>query len=343
MEGDAVKKGLFLLVASLIMISLFIGGCNGTQSKAVSTTNKYPEKPITMIVPFSAGSGLDLIARALEKHAPKYLKQSLVVVNKTGGAGTIGWNELAGAAPDGYTIGMVGMEVLVQPLYGLTKYNYLTSLEPLAQTSISPQVLAIQAEQPWQNVDDLVNHAKLHPEQLKFGHGGIGSFPHILGEMIAKEANITIKQVPFRGGGEAIVALLGGHVQFIITNPAVVKEHIKSGTIRVLAVTSEDRLADPVFANVPTFKELGLNVVCNYWHGVAAPKEMPVEVRNKLAEGLKAIVNDPNFQMDMKNMGVEVEYLEPKETKTKWLSDSQTLSRTVQETGILDLIKSQKN
>lgn len=336
------NKSLVLLAICLVMISILIGGCSGMQSKAVNSTSKYPEKPITIIVPVSAGSGLDLIARALEKTAPKYLGQPLVVVNKTGGAGTVGWNELAGANPDGYTIGMTGMEILLQPLYEQTKYNYPTALEPLAQTSTSPQVLAVQADQPWQDVGELVSYAQKHPGQIKYGHWGIGSMGHVIGEAFAKSTGSAIDQVPFRGGGEAIVALLGGHVQFIITNPAVVKEHIKNGTIRVLAITGEDRLADPVFANVPTFKEMGLDIVCNYWHGVAAPKGMPVEVRTKLVEGLKAAINDPEFQMDIKNIGLQNEYLGPEELKEKWLSDSQKLSKTIQETGILDLIKVQK-
>ncbi|MEN6566109.1 MAG: tripartite tricarboxylate transporter substrate binding protein, partial [Veillonellales bacterium] len=324
------------------LISILLGGCSGMQNKAVSTTGKYPEKPITVIVTFSAGGAADLIARVMEKEAPKYLGQPLIVVNKPGSAGTIGWNEVAGARPDGYTVGITAAELLVLPLYGMTKYNYLTDLQPLAQMTASSWTLAVQTEQPWQNVDDLVNYARQHPGQLKFSHSGIGSFPHVIGEMIGKAAGTTLEQVPFRSSGEAITALLGGHVQVAIVNPATVKEHMKSGTVRVLAVTGEQRLTDPDFAGVPTLKEQGFDIAYTNWFGVAAPKDMPPEVKAKLVEGFKAMIEDAEFKKSVENMGLQVEYLGPQKSEEKWISDSKKISKTIQETGILDLIKAQK-
>jgi tripartite-type tricarboxylate transporter receptor subunit TctC len=150
------KKVLISLAVYLLLISIMIGGCTMMEPKTVTTTSKYPEKPITIIVPFSAGGGMDLLARALEKTSLQHLGQPLIVLNKPGGAGTIAWDELAGATPDGYTIGITGVEVILQPLYSPTKYNYPTALEPLVQVSSHPMVMVVQAEQPWQNVDDLV-------------------------------------------------------------------------------------------------------------------------------------------------------------------------------------------
>jgi len=312
------------------------------EPKTVTTTSKYPEKPITLIVPYSAGGGLDLIARSLEKRAFTTLGQSLIIINKPGGGGTIGWNELVHATPDGYTIGMSGADLILQSLYDSTKYNYPTALEPIVQITSSPSVMVVQSEKPWQNVDDLVRYAQQHPRQLKFAHNGTGSILHVHGEMFAQATNIAVDQVPFNGSAEALVALLGGHVQVMFINPATIKEHFKNGTVRVLAVTSDQRLVDPVFANVPTFKELGMDIVFSYWAGVAAPKEMSVEVKTKLAGGLKAIVNDPEFQKEVENMGMQVEYLDPQESQRKWLDDNQKLSKIVRETGILEQIKEQK-
>ena len=312
------------------------------EPKTVTTTNKYPEKPITVIVPFSAGGSLDLIARALEKTAIQHLGQPLIVVNKPGGAGTLAWNELAGTTPDGYTIGITGVEIILHPLYSLTKYNYPTALEPLAQVSSSPFIMVVQANQPWQNVDDLVKDARQHPSQFKFGNSGVGSLPHLLSEMFAQSTGITLQPVPFQGGSESLRSLLGGHVQAIFTSTSIVKEHLKNGTLRALAVTGEQRLTDPVFADVPTFKELGQDIVFSYWIGVAAPKEMPLEVKDKLANGLKAIIAEPEFQKNVENNGLQFEYLNPEESQAKWLYDNQTLSKTVQETGVLERIKDQK-
>ncbi|MEN6567246.1 MAG: tripartite tricarboxylate transporter substrate binding protein, partial [Veillonellales bacterium] len=267
-----MKKNSFLFVACLIMMPVFIGGCSSPQSKAVSTTSKYPEKPITMIVPFSVGGGQDLLARAMEKQTPKYLGQPLVIVNKPGSTGALGWNELTGASPDGYTIGTTSTEVLVLPLYGMAKYDYSTATLPLAQIATASWAVAVKAEQPWQNIDDLVAYAKQNPGQLKFSHGGVGSLPHIIGETIGKEADVKLSQVPFRSAGEAAAALLGGHVQFAIVSPSVIKEHVKNGTVKVLAVSGEKRSSDPDFASVPTLKEQGFNIAYENWYGLAAPK-----------------------------------------------------------------------
>lgn len=336
-----MRRKTLILLLSLLLVTILVAGCAAQQPKAV-TTSKYPEKPITLIVPFSAGGGMDLLARAMERTASKNLGQPLIVLNKVGGGGTIGWNELAGAAPDGYTIGISGVDLILQSLYGQTKYNYPTALEPLVQVSSSPYVMVVQAEQPWNNVDDLVRYARQHPGQIKIGNSGVGSIAHVLGEMLAHTAGITLEPVPFLGGSEALAALLGGHIQVVFTSPATVREYTRNGTIRVLAVPNEQRLADPVFANVPTFKEQGLDIVFSNWMGVAAPKEMPQEARAKLADGLKAIIADPEFKNTLERIGLQVDYLAPEETKLKWIDDNEKLSKVIQETGILERIKEQK-
>ncbi|QDR80455.1 hypothetical protein SPTER_17820 [Sporomusa termitida] len=203
-------------------------------------------------------------------------------------------------------------------------------------------LLAVQADQPYQTLNDLVEYAKKHPEQLKFGNAGTGSFSHVLCEMLNHDAGIKIEQVPFSGGGETISALLGGHVQIIFINPVSIKEHVKKGTVKILAVTSAHRLTDPVFAHVPTFKELGIDITIDNWHGIAVPKETPAAVKNKLAERFKAIINDPAFKENMERVGNQVEYLGPQESTDKWIADSQKLQKTLQESGILEQIKAQK-
>jgi tripartite-type tricarboxylate transporter receptor subunit TctC len=334
------KKSLILLAACLLTIFI-IGGCTAMENKTVTTTT-YPNKPITLIVPFGVGSGIDLVARALEKSAFTHLGQSLIVINKPGGAGTIGWNEVAGAPPDGYTLGITGIDIILQPLYGPTKYHYPSALEPIAQITEVSLIMAVQSDQPWKNLGDLIDYAKKHPGEIKFGHPGIGGMHHVLGKTFAKAANIQLEQVPFQGGAEAMSNLLGGHIQVVFLNPAAVKEHLKSGKVRALAIGGEQRLIDPVFANIPTFREQGLDIVCNSWNGIAAPKGLPTDVKNKLTDGFKAIINDPEFKKNIEQLGLQVNYLGPKESEEKWLTDSQISTKTVQETGILDEIKAQK-
>ncbi len=337
------KKILVLLTICLLLISIIIGGCGEMQSNTTTAIKRYPDRPITIIVPFSAGGGLDLVARTMEKLAPKYLGQPLVVVNKPGGTGTLGWNELTNASPDGYTLGISDINVLLQPLYGATKYHYPTSLEPIAQVTTSPLIMVVQANQPWQDIDAIIKYAKQYPGQLKFGHPGIGSLPHISGELFAKITDINLEQVPFRGGTEAITALLGNHIQVAFVNPSVVKEQIKTGTLRALAVTCDQRLTDPVLAQIPTFKEQGFDIVLTNWFGAVAPKELPPEIKAKLEEGFKAMIADPEFKTNIENLGLQVEYLNSEDSKDKWHSDGDKLAKMIQETGILEQIKEQKN
>jgi tripartite-type tricarboxylate transporter receptor subunit TctC len=320
-----------------------MGGCTNMQSKTTNAIKSYPNKPITIIVPFSAGGGLDLLARSLEKMAPKYLGQPLVVVNKPGGDGTIGWNELVNANPDGYTFGISAIDLLVQPLYGTTKYHYPTALEPIAQVTSAPLIMVVPAEQSWQDLDAVIKYAKQHPRQLKCGNSGIGSPSHIIGATFANVAGITLEQVPFRGANDTTVALLGNHIQIGFVNPATVKEQIKNGTLIALATTGEQRLTDPDLAHIPTFKEQGFDIVLNNWFGVAAPKELPPQIKTKLEEGFKAMIADPEFKANVENLGLQVEYLNSEDSKEKWRLDGDKLANTIQETGILEQIKAQKN
>jgi tripartite-type tricarboxylate transporter receptor subunit TctC len=337
-----VQKKMMVLLVALLLSIITMGGCSTVENKGVTTTNKYPDRPITLIVPFGVGGGTDLVARLLEKSAPTHLGQPLVIINKPGGAGTLGWNELAGAAQDGYTLGMTSIEVLLQPLYGPSKYNFPTALDPLVQISDLSMVMAVRADQPWKNLNDLIDYAKHHPGQLKFGHAGIGGISHIAGETFAKTTNIHLEQVPFQSAAESTASLLGGHIQILIATPASVKEHLKNGTIRVLAVAGEQRLSDPVLTNIPTFREQGFDIICSNWYGIAAPKDLPADVKSKLTNGLKAMINDPEFKKNIEQLGLQVKYLGPKESEEKWLTDRQRLTQSVQEAGILEKIKAQK-
>jgi tripartite-type tricarboxylate transporter receptor subunit TctC len=336
------NKSILMLVVVWVIMTIGIGGCGmGTKESVVS--EKYPVKPVTIIVPFAAGGSGDLLARALEKTSQKYLGQPLVVVNMPGGAATIGMNELAGAKPDGYTIGIAGVGAMLQPLYGQTRYHYPTALEPLVNVVSSPTVVACLTEKPWNTVHELVDYAKQHPGEIKFGHSGLGGGVHIVGEMFAKEAGIKLVQVPFKGDSESLAALLGGHIQLIFTfNSPSLMEQVKAGKIKILGVAEEKRLAIPGLENVPTFKEEGVNVVCSFWTGIAAPKGMPAPEKAKLSAGLKGMVNDPGFKKSMEEMGLLVEYLGPDEFSTRWLEDNSKVTKMVKDTGIVELIASQK-
>lgn len=332
------KKLICLIFACFLTTTVMMTGC-GAQDKAA--TAKYPTKPITVIVPYTAGGSTDMMVRAMEKKAIKYIGQPLVTTNIPGGSGTIGWNELAGANPDGYTLGAIGSGTILQTLNGQTRYHYVTALEPIVQVADFPIVVAVRADKPWQGIGELIEYAKEHPGEIKFGHSGIGLAVHIVGEMFAKEAGISIGQVPFRGDAEGIAALLGGHVQLLF-GTAGIKEQIKSGKVRVLAVASERRSAISEIKDVPTLKEQGIDISFGIWQGIGAPKNLPSDVKNQLAEMFKVIVNDPEFKKDVEGMGMSVDYLGPQEFTEKWKTEYTKLGKALKETGIAERIAEQK-
>jgi len=346
MRGDGIrlmnsKWILYVGITSLLVLISILGGCNKATNENMAEV-KYPVKPITVIVPFAAGGGNDIIARTLEKTAIQHLGQPFVIVNKPGGASTIGMNEIARAQPDGYTIGIIGMSAILQPLYGQTRYHYPSALEPLVKVVSTPIIVMVLSNQPWKNLNELIEYAKQHPGELKFGHSGLGTSRHITGELFAKEAGINIVQVPFKGESEALAALLGGHIQLIFADPAI-KEHVASGAVRVLGVAESKRLSIPGLDNIPTFQEQGVNIALNFWTGIAAPKGIPYTEKTKLAAGLKEMVNDPEFKKSMADIGMSVEYLGPDEFSDQWIADNRNFANTVKETGIAELITSQKN
>lgn len=313
---------------------------NTTEMTIPDTT--FPNRPIKLIVPFSAGGGSDFQARTLEKVAQKHLIEPLVVINHSGAAGVVGWNEVAHAEPDGYMLTVTSPEVLLHTIYRPGVTSYLTSLDQLAQISTYPLVMVVNAEQPWQNVDDLIAYAKQHPKEIKYGNSGIGAVAHIISQVFGQAAAIELTPVPFQGGSESIAALLGNHIQFVLVSPSIAKEHIKAGTLRAIATTGEKRLNFPVFADVPTLKESGIDLVFNNWFGIAAPKELPKEVRVILEEGLKKAIAEPEFQKNMENLCLEVEYIDNKNSRTKWVKEADKFNKMLHDTGILNEVKARQ-
>lgn len=326
-----------LLTLVFLLAATAVGGCGTLAATPKTEAADYPTHEIKLIVPFDAGSGSDLHARTLQKIATKYLNHPLVVINKPGGGANIGLNEMAKATPDGYTIGLSVPELIFHSVYGASKYHYLTALDPLAQTVSSPFFLVVNAESPWNNVTDLIQYGKSTP--LKFANGGIGSACHVIGEAFSKATDIQSSQVPFRGGGEKTNMLLGKHVDAIFINLAPVKEHIKAGKLKILATTSPIRLEDPALADIPTLKELDIDVEYTDWYGIVAPKPLPPEIKTKLSADLKKMILDPEFKAAVEKLGTHLDYLSPEESQEKWMQDAKRLKKIVAETGIAEQIQ----
>ncbi len=282
---------------------------------ATNAVAAYPEKPIQLIVPYSAGGSTDVLARALAQVAPKYLSQPLVVVNKPGGGAIPGRVDVVRSKPDGYTVlfGWGSGEDLVVPHERPLPYDLFKDLETVCRISVHSIVLAVPANSPYKTLADLVKAGKTK-EYMTAAVSTKGGSVDITFLLFAKAAGIKVTTIPGSGGSDAITKLVGGHVDFGGGHPSEVLPHIKAGRLRALAVAFEKR--DASIPDVPTFRESGYDVVtAGSVKGMAVAKGTPKEVINYLEKKFKEISEDAEFQKIMKDIGQPVMYQNAEEYK----------------------------
>lgn len=325
-------KKLLALVSIFIIASLIFTGCGqntSQQNSANNTTtdnkNKFPEKNIELIVPFAAGGGTDAVARALASAAEKYLGQPIVIVNKTGGSGAVGMTEGAKSKPDGYTVTMITREIVSLPLMGLAQIT-ADDFDLIANINQDPAIVLVKSDSKYKNIKELVDDAKKNPGKIKFASTAKPNF-----YVLALELNQGVKfnQIPYNGAAEAIPAVLGGHVDFTITNPGEAVAQIKAGQLRPLAVMAEKRFED--LKDVPTAIEEGINVVSGTWRGLAVPKGTPQEVKDILTKAFEQASKDQQFVDFMKKANLGIYYLNAEEYKKFIQEDTILMSKIVEE------------
>jgi tripartite-type tricarboxylate transporter receptor subunit TctC len=266
----------------------------------------YPNKPVTIIVPFPAGGSTDLMARAVAQEFTKTLGQNVVITNTAGGAGTVGTMAVARARADGYTLGVVPAAPLVnQPHMRKTPYT-LESFDYVCQLFNSPLALAIKPDSPFNTLQELVVYAKANPNKLTYGTPGPGTLPHLAMEQLLDKAGISAKHVPFQGDAPAATALVGGHTDLYV-GPVNV---IKNKDMRSIAVFTEERL--DVLPNTGTAKEQGVDMTAAWWGGVLAPKGTPPEVIALLEKSCVAASQSETFKTTLSNLGTMIRYRDAK-------------------------------
>lgn len=282
------------------------GLCSIANLALADDTSKYPTKPITMVVAFGAGGSTDTMARIYAKYAEKYLNERVVVVNKPGAGGQIGWTYLAKSKPDGYTIGLINSPVIeLYPFTRADSVSYkLSDFEPLANIVTDPGVLAVRADSPFNSLNDFVEYAKLNPNKLTVSHEGIGGDDHLAAMLFSKSARIELNMVAFNGNAESTAALLGGHIDAFEGNMSEVAAQISNGSIKALAVWSDKR--EKAIPNVPTGDEQGVNVLANASRGLALPANTPKPIFEKLISVTKEIVNDEGFKEELTKLNMPI-------------------------------------
>ena len=320
-----MKKKSLILVSLLLIVSLALVGCTGGSGSKEPEQTAFPEKEVSLIVPFAAGGGTDAVARALANAAEEYLGQNVVVVNKTGGSGAVGMTEGANAKADGYTVTMITREIVSLPLMGLAQIT-ADDFDLLANINQDPAMILVEKDSKYQTVEDLIADAKANPGNLKFASTAMPNF-----YLLAIEINQDVKfnQIPYNGAAEAIPAVLGGHVDFTITNPGEAAGQIEAGQLRPLAVMSSERLAS--FPDVPTMIESGFDVTSGTWRGLAVPKGTPEEVVETLANAFKQATEDQKFIDFMNNAKLEIYYLDAAEYQEFIAQDTELMTGIVEE------------
>ncbi|SDG85114.1 tripartite tricarboxylate transporter substrate binding protein [Propionivibrio dicarboxylicus] len=253
----------------------------------------FPEKPVTVICPWTAGGGTDVLLRALSKEAEKFLGQTINVVNQTGGAGAIGHNAIRTARPDGYTVGMITFELNSLPPQGLVPFTW-KDFDPLMRINSDPAALTVKADAPYSTVRGFMDYAKAHPGEITIGNSAPGSVWHIAAGLAAEKTGVTVKHVPFDGAQPAVTALVGGHIKAVAVSVAEVRSQVQAKNLKILGVMSSER--DKIFPDVPTFKEQGVDVQFYTWRGLALPKGVPAANKAKILDAYKKAFETKDFQ-----------------------------------------------
>lgn len=304
------------MVARLASL-LFACACAGAQAQ------NYPSRPVTLIVPFSVGGSTDIVARLVAQQLAAPLGVGVVVDNRTGGGGVVGWETAARANPDGYTLLTTEMSFAIAAgLQPNLPFDPKKSFAHITTAVSVPHVLAVNPNVPAKNVAELVALAKAKPGQLFYGSGGNGTNTHLGGELFKSITGVNMVHVPYKGAGAVLADLMSGQVQMLITSAPTALPYIKGGKLRALMVASEERM--PVLPDVPSAKEAGLpGMVMQFWIGFAAPAGTPRPVIDRLNKEINGSMATADAKQRLAAMGLDAVANSP-EQSTKLVSDEIT-------------------
>ncbi len=279
----------------------------GLAVSATAHAQAWPAKTINLVVPFPPGGSTDTVARALGPKLSASLGQSVVVENKAGATGTIGATQVKRAAPDGYNflVTSLGPLVIAPHLIRGVQYDALKDFDTITVAVQAPNVLVVPASSPYKTLGSVVAYQKINPGKMTFASSGNGSSDHLTAELFWQQTGTSGVHVPYKGGAPAITDLLGGQVDASFQNINAVIQHIRSGKLRALAVTSAKRSS--LLPDVPSLEESGMKGLVVYsWQAVVAPKGLPADVRSKAHAAIVAALNDRQVKQQFTSVGFEI-------------------------------------
>jgi tripartite-type tricarboxylate transporter receptor subunit TctC len=269
---------------------------------ASAQVRDFPNRPIELVVPFQPGGGTDALARAFADATRKHMPQSMIVVNKPGASGAIGWQDVVNAKPDGYRLAIVTVELTTLPHLNLAKFTY-EDLTPIARLNADQAAITVRADAPWNTIEEFLAAAKKESGKLSVGNSGNGSIWHLAAAALEDKTGVKFNNTPFQGAGPAVLALLGGHIDAVAVSPAEVTTYVQAGKLKTLAVMADQRVKG--FEKVPTLKDRNIDLTIGTWRGIAAPKNTPPEIVAYLKDLSKKAADEPALRevLDKQNLG----------------------------------------
>lgn len=318
-------KSLFQLACAAALFAI---------STAFAQTQAFPTKPIRFVVPFAPGGSTDTLARTLGTKLSEGLGQQVVIDNRAGGNGLIGMEIVAKAPPDGHTIvlGYIANLAIDPSLYSKLPFDPIKDYEPVTLIATSPNVLVVHPSVPANNLKELIALAKAKPGGINYASASVGSVGHLTGELLNQLAGIKMVHVAYKGSGQAVTDLLGGHIQAMFSGFSSTLPHIKAGKLRALAQTGAKR--SPALPDVPTIAESGFpGFEATAWYGVLAPAKTPKPIVNRLnAELLKAL-KLPDVRERLAGLGFEIAATTPEQFGAYIRSEIKKWSKVVKASG----------
>ena len=291
----------------------------------------FPQRsPLEITVLFPAGSSADVTARMLAEGMSKSLGQRVLVVNRPGAGGAIGYRYVAAQKPDGYALVWNSNSISTTFHSGQLDFDY-KAFDAVARVLVESVVVAVRSDARWKNLNDLITEAKAKPKAVSVGHSGIGSHTHISLAALFAATGVQVNEVPY-GAAQVVPNLLGGHVDAVVQLPAALSAPVKQGQARLLAALIPNR--DSALPDVPTAREQGIDVSLEAWRGIAVPKGTPKAVISALENAIRASVSSSEFQKGAENLGVRPAFLGAEQFSALIASEDALLSRLMQQIGL---------
>jgi tripartite-type tricarboxylate transporter receptor subunit TctC len=293
----------------------------------------WPDKPITVVVPYAPGGTADALARLISQHLGPKLNTSAVVLNKAGASGIIGAASVAQAAPDGYTVLYDATPLSINPHLQKMPFDPEKDLVPVTMVAVTPMLVVVPKNSPYNTLQDLIAAAKKAPGKLTFGSGGQGTVQYMGAELFNQAAGIKMLHVPYKSGGMALTAIVGAEVDLGFGNLPALSQHVKNGTMKALAITSPQR--NPLFPDVPTISEVAVKNYESYeWNGIFVPKGTPAEIVTRLHSAVRDVLAIPEVKSRFEGLGSRIVASTPEEFRKHLAAETARWAATVKAANI---------